>query len=421
MFPLIFLILSISTLSNATRKEILNSHRLPRTLKPLHYTITTEPSLATSTFSGNVSITLNVLETTKTITLHSENLKLLSTPTVYYGQGAIKVKTYQLEKSRHFLHIHLEEEIYEDERIKLDLHYSGTLNTNNKGFYRANYKDAEDISVWFSMTHFEATFARQAFPCFDEPNLKANFTIRTIRWPNENSISNMPLLKSKPHGHKVMDIFENTPPMSTYLVCFIISDFGKAQREEVNSEGKKYLEEIYGRPHYIKKGLGDYAMGKLRAISDFLENYTGTPNPLKKMSHVAIPDKWFIGSAMENWGAVTYRESSLFYEEGVTSQENILLSLCHEYIHQWFGNLLTPSWWNEVWLNEGFATFFEIRIADLLEPNLGSNRPIETFLSALKNDQGAVVDSMTKQVYTRGEIEGKFNYVSYNKGACYWN
>ncbi|KAM4808521.1 endoplasmic reticulum aminopeptidase 1 isoform 2-T2 [Rhinophrynus dorsalis] len=257
-----------------------------------------------------------------------------------------------------------------------------------------------------------------AFPCFDEPSFKASFSIKIRREQKHNAVSNMPLVKSfNIGGGLIEDHFDVSVKMSTYLVAFIVSDFKSIS--QVTDHGIKIS--VYAAPDKIDQAT--YALQAAVKLLDFYEEYFDIPYPLPKQDLAAIPD--FQSGAMENWGLTTYRESSLLHDSKTSSASQklwITMVVAHELAHQWFGNLVTMEWWNDLWLNEGFAKFMEYISVNITYPELQVEEYfLDKCFRAMEVDSLNSSHAVSTPVENPEQIQEMFDEVSYDKGACILN
>ncbi len=297
---------------------------------------------------------------------------------------------------------------------KLEIVFRGILNDKMRGFYRSKY-NVLSKEYHMATTQFEATDARRAFPCFDEPAQKAVFRVSLVIPKGKTAISNTLPVSIAEHsaGFEIVK-FSPTPKMSTYLLAFIVGDF-----EHLESKTKNNVRvRVFTTPG--KKHQAKFALECAVRTLDFYENYFKIPYPLPVLDMIAIPD--FTSGAMENWGAITYRESALLVDEEHSSLGNkqwVALIIAHEIAHQWFGNLVTMEWWTHLWLNEGFASYIEYLAVDKLFPHW------DIWTQFSNNEQGAALrlDSLSNthpieiEVHHPDEIGEIFDEVSYSKGA----
>lgn len=300
----------------------------------------------------------------------------------------------------------------------LNASFTGILNDLNVGFYRCKYTTPNKEVRYGASTQFETTDARQAFPCWDEPVLKAQFEVTIVGPKDRVILSNTNVKSEEPHptnpGLKVVS-FETTPIMSTYLVAFVIGEFEFL--EGITSTGVKIR--IY--TPVGGKERGRFALNVTLNSLPYLETFFGVPYPLPKLDHIAIPD--FALGAMENWGLITYRETSILSDPENTStyrREYIAEVIAHETSHQWFGNLVTMNWWTHLWLNEGFASFMERLVTDYIYPefNVMSRFHLDTQLPAMQLDGHHNSHPIEIAVGHPCEVEAIFDQISYQKGAA---
>jgi len=380
-----------------------NKHRLPAHIKPERYKIMLRPDLEKFTFEGEETIFLNLKKATKKITLHSTELVIesLDGAKVKYNQAA--------ETATLIFYKNLPKG-----KGQLKLKFKGILNDKMRGFYRSKFEHQGQVKH-LATTQFESTDARRAFPCFDEPAHKAIFDVTLIIPKDLTAISNSIETQILEHegGYKIVE-FESTPKMSTYLLAFLVGDF-----EYLKGRSKDgVMVRVFTTPG--KKQQAKFALEVGIKCLDFYNNYFGINYPLPVLDMIAIPD--FAAGAMENWGAVTYRESTLLVDEGKTSTGNkqwVALVIAHELAHMWFGDLVTMEWWTHLWLNEGFASFIEYLAIDHIFPDwdiwtqfVSTEMGIAYQLDALKNTHPIEVE-----VGHPAEISEIFDKVSYSKGA----
>ena len=375
------------------------SHRLPTHVRPERYKIMLKPNLENFTFEGEETIYLNLEKSTKEITLHSADLKIeCEDAKVSYNKKSETVSLTYIKPIPAGKH-------------NLKLKFSGFLNDKMRGFYRSKYGDNQHLAT----TQFESTDARRAFPSFDEPAQKAIFDVTLMIPPGKMAISNTIESEVLEHesGYQIVQ-FAPTPKMSTYLLAFIVGDF---EYIEGKSEDGTVVR-VFTTPG--KKDQAKFALEVAKKCMDFYERYFGIDYPLPVLDMIAIPD--FAAGAMENWGAVTYRESTLLVDEEKTSSQNkqwVAMVIAHELAHQWFGNLVTMEWWTHLWLNEGFASFIEYLAIDHIFPEwdiwtqfVANEMGVALSLDALNNTHPIEVE-----VGHPAEISEIFDRVSYSKGA----
>ncbi|TMQ30196.1 MAG: hypothetical protein E6K65_06205, partial [Nitrospirae bacterium] len=339
----------------------LDPYRLPRHVVPIRYDLRLEPDLTAARFAGQETITLTVLQPTSEIVLNAIELDITSAQ-IEGNSGPARQATMALDASLERCHLTFTAPLSPG-TWKLTMTFCGTLNDKLRGFYRSTYKDERGATHSIAATQFEATDARRAFPCWDEPDFKAVFATTLVIDPTLSAVSNTMIASETLAGGKKVVRFADTIKMSTYLVAFIV---GRIEPTESVMIGQTALRlwAIPGKGHLARFGQ-DIAAASL----SFFENYYGIPYPGDKLDLLAIPD--FASGAMENLGAITYRETALLVDQHSASHgelERVADVVAHETAHMWFGDLVTMSWWNGLWLNEAFATFMEMLAVDAWKP-----------------------------------------------------
>uniref|UniRef100_A0A9J8CTA1 Aminopeptidase n=2 Tax=Cyprinus carpio TaxID=7962 RepID=A0A9J8CTA1_CYPCA len=389
-----------------------NKMRLPDTVSPLHYHLLIHPNLTSLDFTGMVRIQIEVHENTKNIILHSKDLHISNARLLDSDIGqlqALKVLEYP-----YFQQIALISEhalLKRGHVYSIQLEFAANLSESFHGFYKSTYRTSKGDLRVVASTQFEPTSARAAFPCFDEPAFKANFSVRIRREAKHIALSNMPKLP----GGLFEDQFDVSVKMSTYLVAFIVSDFLSISRTSQHGIS------VYAVPEKIDQA--EFALDAAVKLLDFYDDYFDIPYPLPKQDLAAIPD--FQSGAMENWGLTTYRESELLFDPHKSSASDklgITMIIAHELAHQWFGNLVTMQWWNDLWLNEGFAKFMEFVSVNITNPELQvEDYFLEKCFEAMEVDSLSSSHPVSTPVENPAQIQEMFDDVSYDKGACILN
>lgn len=386
--------------------------RLPEHVVPLHYHLLIHPNLTTQTFTGTAAIDLTVTRQTSAVILHSKRLHV-----AWAAIGAQEARVLE-QQALEQVALLAAEPLRAGHNYTVTIQYTANLSDSFHGFYKSTYRTQEGELRVLAATQFEPTFARTAFPCFDEPAFKARFSVKIRREPKHLALSNMPLMKTvNINSWLVEDHFDTSVKMSTYLVAFIVSDFKSISK--ISSHGVNIS--VYTVPEKIDQA--DYALDAAVKLLDFYEDYFSISYPLPKQDLAAIPD--FQSGAMENWGLTTYRESALLYDPDKSSASSrlwITMIIAHELAHQWFGNLVTMEWWNDLWLNEGFAKFMEFVSVNITHPEL---KVEDYFLSncfdAMEVDALNSSHPVSTPVKDPAQILEMFDDVSYVKGSCILN
>ena len=376
---------------------------------PINYALTFEPDLKKFIFSGTEIITADCKKPTNIISMNCAELKIISCN--IKSKGTSIKSTPILNEKKEEIQIKLGEKI--KGRVIITIEFQGILNDRLLGFYRSQYQQ-NGKTKYLATTQFEAADARRAFPCWDEPEAKATFEISIIVNNKFSAISNMPVKSKKKIGSKTIYNFAKTPIVSTYLIYLGVGEFeyltskiGKTQIRVIATKGNK------------SKGKFSLELGKKLLTS--YEKYFGIKYPLPKLDLIAVPD--FAAGAMENWGAITFRETILLYDPKTSStrtKQFIAEVISHEIAHQWFGNLVTMKWWNDLWLNESFATFMATKFVDKFYPewDLWDQFVEDAMNVAMSLDSLKTTHPIDVKVNSPAEIREIFDAISYDKGGC---
>ncbi len=374
----------------------------------LHYTLHFEPDLQRSRFSGSAVIDAVFDTSTKNITMNAAELSITGCKVSSAG-AAIKSRT-RLAPGTEELIITLGRPVRGRTRIALE--FDGVLNDRLLGFYSSGYVSGKK-KMRIATTQFEAADARRAFPCWDEPSAKATFDVSITAPKDMRAISNMPVTKKVTSRGVTAYTFARTPPMPTYLLYLGVGDF-----ESISATYRKIKISVIATRGKAKQGR--FALGLAKKLLARYERYFGIRYPLPKLDLLAIPD--FAAGAMENWGAITFRENLLLYDQKHSStrtKQLIAEVVSHEIAHQWFGNLVTMKWWNDLWLNESFATFMATKFVDMLYPKwaMWEQFADDTVNAALRLDSLKSTHPIDVKVTSPAQIREIFDAISYDKGG----
>ena len=379
--------------------------RLLDTFTPNHYNLTLDLTRAEEKeFSGTVIISGE--STSESISLHSKGLTIQSATIdnqpadISFGEfDELRLSQPNLKNGNH--------------TIRID--FSGNITDAMHGLYPC-YFTHDGVKKQLFATQFESHHAREVFPCVDEPAAKAEYDLTLITRPGITVLGNMPVKSEEENGDFLTTTFEKTPRMSSYLLAFVIGELHKKSARtksgvEVNA---------WATPAQNENTL-DFALDIATRSIDFYDEYFGVKYPLPKSDHVALPD--FSSGAMENWGLITYRESCLLADPELTPESSrrfIATVIAHELSHQWFGNLVTMNWWNDLWLNESFANMMEYVAIDALHPEwrMWEDFATNEVTAALRRDSLDGVQSVQADVNHPDEISTLFDpAIVYAKGG----
>ena len=402
---------------SSNKMEWESNYRISQDTQPLHYDVYLHPDLKTNTFKGKVNIEIESKTPRKFFAVHVQHLKITKTSlTDDAGKEIVIQRAFEYEPNQFWV-VQLDRQV--DPGIYfLSLEFNGRLDNGILGFYKSVYVNEKGEERAMATSKFQPTYARRAFPCFDEPSFKSTFTTTLVRPSGDGyiALSNMPEASSKPDTPEpgLTEVtFEKSVPMVTYLAIFVVCDFPYLERTQDNISMK-----LYGTKK--NQPFLEYAAEIGAHIAGFYQSYFGIKYPLPKLDMAAIPD--YSSGATEHWGLVTYRETNLVFDPKESSFQNkirVADVIAHELAHQWFGNLMTVHWWNDLWLNEGFATYIEYKGVKSYETNWDTDSKFLTDdlhhvmdLDATKGSHPIVVD-----VDTPDQINAVFDLISYSKGA----
>src|SRR5580658_860008 len=383
-----------------------HAQRLPKTVIPEHYTLLLTPDLKAATFSGVETIEVTLSEPADHITLNSAEIAFQSVTITAAGNQQTALVSSDVEKEQTTFTVPSQ---LPAGKATIAIAYTGILNDKLRGFYLSKTAKRN-----YAVTQFESTDARRAFPSFDEPAFKATFDVSLVIDSGDTAISNGPIVSDTPGpgaGKHTLK-FLTTPKMSSYLVAFLVGDFQCTSGE---SDGVA----IRGCATPDKVALTPYSVEVAKYVLHYYDTYFGIHYPLKKLDLIALPD--FEAGAMENFGAITYRETALLVDPktaSVGSKKGVALTIAHEMAHQWFGDLVTMQWWDNIWLNEGFATWMENKPVAAMHPEWNVPQSVAAQEQGTLNlDAQPTTRAIRAKAETPDEINELFDGIAYGKAS----
>jgi puromycin-sensitive aminopeptidase len=388
-----------------------SAYRLPRTVLPRRYELRMEPDLDAASFSGEVAVAVEVVEPVSEIVLNAKELDIDEAWLTVAGERVDCGVALDAERERLTL---TPARSIEPGDANVHARFHGVLNDKLTGFYRSVYTDASGVKRVIGTTQMEATDARMAFPCWDEPDLKAVFATTLVVRDDLLAISNAAEVERTPTGDgRVAITFADTIPLSTYLVAFVVGPLEVTDPVDVDGTPLRVVH-VPGKAH-----LAPFALEVGAFCLRWFAEWYGIPYPGDKVDLIALPD--FAAGAMENLGAITFREAVLLIDPNESTQvelQRVADVVAHELAHMWFGDLVTMKWWNGLWLNEAFATFMELAAVDAFRPEWQR-------WAAFTNERAAAfaVDSLASTrpieypVRSPADADGMFDVLTYQKGA----
>jgi aminopeptidase N len=393
--------------------------KLPKNVVPEQYAIRITPDIEKRTFSGAETIELNARESVKQLVLNAVEIKISKAA---IDGKAIPASAIKLDAKNETLTLLADLAVG---RHQLEFEFTGKINQAGIGLYYAPYQEQGSGAKKMMLgTQFEATDARRMFPCWDEPSFRARFQLTAVVPENFTAVSNMPIEgETKVAGGKEVR-FAATPPMASYLNVFCAGELDAIQARKgdvthsvVATKGKA--------------AMGHYALESSQQILDYFNDYFGQPYPLPKLDHIAVSGGF--GGAMENWGGITYYESRLLFDPEKSSAETkqgIYEVIAHETAHMWFGDLVTMAWWDNLWLNEGFASWMGTKVTAKFNPDwevwLSKTTPRDPTRrhgigkeAAMEGDARSTTHPIQQPIATEAEASSAFDDITYRKGQSF--
>ncbi len=383
--------------------------RLSPAVRPVTYELAIDVRPDEGRFSGRVAIALRIDAPARDIVLHAQDLAITSA----HLRTGDRRRALDIALDAPATRLVLTPAVpVAPCAASLEIEFSGSLNQQMKGLYQAKAV-VDGVEERYAFTQFEPTDARRCFPCFDEPGFKAGFRIQVTAPEHLTVLSNMPAVSETRQGVAKTVRFAETPVMSTYLVAIAVGRLAARRRLVAGTEVA-----VWALPHEL--ALADFALDVTEATLPLLNDYFALPYPYPKLDLIAVPD--FAMGAMENWGAIFFRDSRLLVDHrraSTATQRVVANVIVHEIVHQWFGNLVTMAWWDDLWLNEAFATWLACKIVDQWRPEWRSWEEFE-----LEKQVPLALDSLDSSrpivsaVASSAEIEAMFDPLTYEKGAA---
>ena len=389
--------------------------RLPTNVRPVKYRLTLTPNLSEFTFQGEETVELQVVEPTSQIKVNAAELQVSSAQVTFADGTILPATEIAVDEASETVTLSFGQPLPVGS-ANLNVHFTGILNDQLRGFYRSQYVDSQGQTHFLATTQFEATDARRAFPCWDEPAIKATYDVTLVIPADLVAISNTLVISETPQGAGAKAVrFAESPRMSTYLLAFMVGNFASVEQRHPSGT----LVRVWTTQG--KEQQGRFALENAVNLLTYFNDYFGIPYPLEKLDHLAIPD--FAAGAMENWGAITYRETALLYDpdnSAAVTRQRVLEVVAHEMAHMWFGDLVTMEWWNDLWLNESFASWMGDKAVDHLYPEwqmwtqfVSHDTNAGLSLDGLKNSH-----PIEQEVKDPAEIRELFDAISYSKGGA---
>jgi aminopeptidase N len=398
--------------------------KLPKEVVPIEYSVRILPSIDKFTFTGTETVRLSVRRPVRQLVLNALELEVADAS---IDGKALPGSTIKIDKKNELLTLTLPSELATGDHT-LGLSFAGKINQQGQGLFYVPYQEQGNPAgagkKIMLATQFEATDARRFFPCWDEPVFRARFQLTAVVPENWLAVSNMPIESEKKSAAGKELRFAATPPMSSYLNVFVAGELDLIE----SRSGSTQLRVIATKG---KAEMGRYALESTAQILQYYDDYFGVPYPLPKLDQIALPGGF--GGAMENWGGITYYESALLFDPRNSSAEtkqNVYEVLAHEMAHQWFGDLVTMTWWDNLWLNEGFASWMGTKCTAHFNPQwevwLRRNLPRDPTRrvgiareQAMEGDARSTTHPIQQPIATEAEANSAFDDITYKKGQSF--
>lgn len=384
---------------------------LPQNVVPLHYDIEVVPRVSAMAFRGRLQISVKVVEATSTFALNSAELDFQSVE--LRGRHGVRTGTPVIDLGTQRVDIHFDEMV-EPGVYDLAIEYLGKISESAEGLFVSRY-DTPTGPREMILTQFEAVAARRFMPCWDEPAIKATFSLSVAISADQTAVSNMPIdrIEASESGLRFVR-FQRSPVMSSYLLFLGVGEFDRLQ---TNVDGVAVS--VLARSGSACKG--QFALESAAKLLAYYNEFFGTPYPLPKLDLVAAPGNAGF-SAMENWGAILYFETALLLDPALSTEsdrQQVFVVVAHEMAHQWFGNLVTMQWWDNLWLNEGFASWMENKATDKFHPEWAIWLQSEAARQrAMKQDAQATSHPIVQEIDRAEQADQAFDNITYRKGQA---
>ncbi|MES2756715.1 MAG: M1 family metallopeptidase [Pseudomonadota bacterium] len=386
--------------------------QLPRSARPTHYDVSIAPDAARSTFAAKVTITLDVLTATDSITLNAADLAFSRATLAPGGGGAAMAATTSVDAEAQTATFRFARKVAPG-RYRLALDYTGLIGQQAVGLFSIDY-DSVDGKKRALYTQFENSDARRMIPSWDEPAYKASFTLQAAIPAGQMAVSNMPAAKTTALADgRSLVTFAPTPKMSTYLLFFGLGEFDRVTTKVDGTE----LGVVTPRGRAAQAA---FALDASKVLFGEFNRYFGVHYPLPKLDNIAAPGRSQFFSAMENWGAIFTFEYAMLLDPAISTQgdkQTVFATVAHEMAHQWFGDLVTMQWWDDLWLNEGFASWMESRMTQRLHPEWNTAlNAVNVREQAMERDSVATTHPVVQHVETVEQASQAFDDITYLKG-----